>query len=87
VEDRSTGSSASAAERHTRQFLLQALPLGGIGSLGESSDEREEPLLLGVFGLQASLDQVDEHTIGACFSRALANVRTRLAIPAGIETL
>ena len=67
VEDRSTESSASAAERHARQLFLQALPLGGVRRFGESTHEREEPFLLGLFGLQAGLDQVDEHTIGARF--------------------
>ena len=65
VEDQSIGSSASAAESHSRQLFLQAFPLGRIGRLGESTDERKKPFLLGFFGLQASLDQVDEHAIRA----------------------
>jgi hypothetical protein len=69
VENRSTESSALDAERHTRKIFLQALSLGAVGRFGEAANQQEKPFLLGFFGLQAGLDQVDEYALGARFSR------------------
>jgi hypothetical protein len=88
VEDRSTESSASAAERHPRKFFLQALPLGG----SEDSVSRLTSKKNRSFSASASLDCrpasiKSMSTRLALVFRVLAKVRTRFAIPAGIETL
>jgi hypothetical protein len=77
VEDQSTESSASAAERHARELFLQAFPLGGIRryrSFSASLDWRPASIkststrLTLVFPVRARLP-------------------TRLAMPVGIEPL
>jgi hypothetical protein len=62
-------SSALLAEGHPRKFFLHPLPLGGIRRLSEPTHEQEEPFLLGFFGLQTGLDQIDKHPIGTCLPR------------------
>jgi hypothetical protein len=75
-----------AAERHARQLFLQALPLGRVGRLGESSDERENrSFSVSLDWRPASIKST--RTRLALVFRVSANVRARLAIPAGIETL
>jgi hypothetical protein len=56
VEDRSTESSASAAERHTYQLFLQALTLGRVRRLRELTHDREKPFFLGVASIYTSID-------------------------------
>ncbi len=65
----STESSASITEGHPRQFVFQTLPFGSVSRFRKSLHEGVETLLLGFFGLETGLDQIDEHTIGARLPR------------------
>src|SRR5207253_2298519 len=65
VEDWSTESSASLTECHPRQFFFQSLPFGRVSRFCKPIHERKEALFLGFLGLKTSLDQIDEHAIGA----------------------
>jgi hypothetical protein len=56
VEDWSTESSASIAERHPRKFFFQSLPLGRVRRFSQSIHEQEEPFLLGFFGSKTGLE-------------------------------
>jgi hypothetical protein len=77
---------ALAAERHTRQLFLQALTLGGVGRLDESTDaEKNRSFSASLACRPASIKSTSSRL--ALVFRVLANVRTRLAIPEGIETL
>ena len=50
----------SFAARDAGEFFLQALAFGGIFRLGELIRQLEEAIVLGLFGLEAGFDQIDQ---------------------------
>jgi hypothetical protein len=50
----------SFAARDAGEFFLQALAFGRVFGFGKLVGELEEAVMLGLFGLEAGFDQVDE---------------------------
>jgi hypothetical protein len=57
------------SESHSRELLFEALAFCGIWGFRKLVCQCEKSFLLGVFGLKAGLDQIDEHAVGAGFAR------------------
>ena len=51
------------------EFFLETLAFGGIFGFGELIGDFEEALVLGLFGLQAGFDQIDENAACGCVAR------------------
>src|SRR3990172_12972061 len=62
----STESLASLTKGHACQLLLQSPPLLRVGRFSEFARQRKETLFLGLLGLQTTLNQLHQDTIGAC---------------------
>jgi hypothetical protein len=73
------------------EFFLEALAFGGVAGLGQAIGKLEEAIVLGLLGLQAGFDQIDQDATGsrvASFGQGadpLRNARgERDALPHGL---